>query len=114
MNLSIDNKVATISQYLLYLCHENGIFPAEFELEHYALSEDLIEQGIIDSMGLVYMQGIIHENFDLEIELELFIAELRNIQAIATYLTQHLSTEWYQKNITIEQPSLKFVGECQC
>lgn len=114
MNLSIENKVATISQYLLYLCHENGIFPAEIELDHYDPSEDLIEQGIIDSMGLVYMQGIIHENFDLEIELELFVVELRNIQAIATYLTKHLSTEWYQKNITIEQPSLKFVGECQC
>ncbi len=114
MNLSLDNKVATISQYLVFLCHENGIFPAEIELEHYDSSEDLIEQGIIDSMGLVYMQGIIHENFNLEIELELFIAELRNIQAIAIYLTQHLSTEWYQKNITIEQPSLQFVGECQC
>jgi acyl carrier protein len=114
MNLSLDNKVENISNYLLYLCHENGIFPSEIELEHYDSSEDLIEQGIIDSMGLVYMQGIIHENFNLEIELELFIAELRNIQAIAIYLTQHLSTEWYQKNITIEQTSLQFVGECQC
>ena len=114
MSFSLENKVENISNYLLYLCHENGLFPTEIELEHYDPSEDLIEQGIIDSMGLVYMQGIIHENFDLEIELELFIAELRNIQAIATYLTKHLSTEWYQKNMTIEQPSLKFVGEYQC
>lgn len=96
MNLSLENKVEKTSDYLFFLCHENGIFPSE--IKQLDPMEDLIDQGLIDSMGLMYMQGIIHENFALEINIELFIAELRNIQSIATYLTEHLSTEWFETN----------------
>lgn len=98
MNQSLENKVDKITEYLLYLCHENGIFPAEIEMMQCDPMEDLIDQGIIDSMGLVYMQGIILEKFALELELGLFIAELRNIQSIASYLAKQLTNEWFEKN----------------
>jgi len=96
MNLTPDDKVENISDYLVQLCHENGIFHSE--IGQCNTMDDLIDTGLIDSMGLVYMKGIIYENFSLELEFELFIVELRNIQSIATYLAEQLPPGWSKNN----------------
>lgn len=91
-----EKKQELLSGYLLQLCHEYGVFSPEMEQCH--PHDDLIEGGFVDSMGLVYLQGVISDKFALELEPALFIAELRTIQSIADYLAKQLPLEWFNQN----------------
>lgn len=110
MNLSLNEKTERVTDYLLHLCHEHGVFPPE--IQQCNPTDDLIESGLIDSMGLMYIQGIILEKFSIDLKLELFIAELRTIQSIASYLTKQLKTEWFEThhNCMVKAAALKLVG----
>jgi len=99
MNQRSENKVEKLTNHLMQLCHENGIFHPE--MEQPKPMDDLIDNGLIDSMGMVYMQGVIAEEFALEIELELFIAELRNMHSIAAYLAEQIAQDCLEKTIEV-------------
>lgn len=96
MNKIAGKNVDKVSVYLIQLCHELGVFPDSVQCDAF---EDLIDSGLIDSMGLMYIQEIIHDKFGLEIGTELFIAELRNIRSIAIYLVQQLPAQELEKKM---------------
>ena len=91
MNKPSNYLIDQAADFLMYLCHEHGIFDAQTDVSN--KTDDLIDNGLIDSMGLMYMQAMIQEKFALELTPELFITELRNIQAIAVYVVDQLPTE---------------------
>ena len=89
MKTLTENPVTRMSQVLMALCRENGVIDPN--IENYSESEDLLEGGLLDSMGLVYMQAIIEEEFAVNLAPELFITELRNIRSIASYLAESMA-----------------------
>lgn len=80
-NLTINE----LSTALISLCQEHGVFSCTDS----AVSEqdDILESGLIDSMGVVYMQAVIQEQFNIELATELLVTELRSIKSIAHYMT---------------------------
>ena len=81
------NTFEYIEQEVLKMCEEYDIL---IEVDTQGLLQaDLIESGIIDSTGLITMQGAIEEQFQLHIPSELFAGELRNIHSIAVYIAKN-------------------------
>ncbi len=74
---------------LISLCHENDVSSVS-ELEQYA-DADIFEAGIIDSSGMVYIQAIIDQHYSVEIPAEMFVTELRSLDAIANYLQETIN-----------------------
>lgn len=97
MGISKKSEIDTLSHYLLRLCDEHGVIdPMQTSL---VASDDLIDGGFIDSMGLAYMQSIIAEEFSVEISPEMLITELRNIHSIAAYLVEKLPPKLLQSYV---------------
>ncbi len=86
-----EQKTVQLADSLVRLCHEHGVFPPEVGI--CGPKDDLLEGGLIDSMSLIYLQAVIQETYSIEIEPELFIAELRNIHAIAAYIVRTLPVD---------------------
>ncbi len=78
------NSIENIKSRLMILCEEYEVF-GDASPSLY-ISADLIEHGLIDSMTTVYIQEILHEHFSLEIPPELFVLELRTMDALAKYV----------------------------
>ncbi|GAA4343522.1 phosphopantetheine-binding protein [Kangiella taiwanensis] len=76
---------------LISLCQEYEIIPAN-NIEH-QLDADLLESGIIDSMGVVMFQELLSEKFGMDVPTEKFIIELRTLRAIAGYVQLQLTEE---------------------
>lgn len=76
---------------LTKLCKQEGILEPDnvpgFE------NEDLVDSGVIDSMGLLSLQSMIEEHYDVLIPQELFIMELRSLTSIAAYLDTYKSSK---------------------
>ncbi len=78
------NGIDNIKSRLMELCEEYEVF-GDASPDLY-ISADLIEHGLIDSMTTVYIQEILHEHFSLDIPPELFVLELRTMDALAKYV----------------------------
>jgi len=78
------NNLENIKSRLMTLCEEYEVF-GDASPNLY-VSADLIEHGLIDSMTTVYIQEILHEHFSLDIPPELFVLELRTMDALAKYV----------------------------
>ena len=72
---------------LTELCKQEGIL--ELDIMPGFESADLVDSGIIDSMGLLSLQTMIEEHYGVLIPQELFIMELRSLTSIAVYLDSH-------------------------
>jgi acyl carrier protein len=72
---------------LLECCIEQGLFVGEAAIDP---GVDLVESGLVDSMGLMMLASLIEETYDLVIPEALFVAELRTLAAIAAYLELEL------------------------
>jgi len=72
---------------LLECCIEQGVFESETAIDP---SVDLVESGLVDSMGLMMLASLIEEAYDLVIPEALFVAELRTLARIAAYLELEL------------------------
>ncbi len=98
MNEPSNHLIDQVADFLMDQCHELGIFETQTDVSH--KKDDLIDNGLIDSMGMMYMQAMIHETFGMELTPELFITELRNIQSIALYMTEQLPAEELEKSMS--------------
>ncbi|MGD0679162.1 MAG: acyl carrier protein [Polyangiaceae bacterium] len=68
---------------LLERCIEEGLFVPGVLIDP---SADLVEAGLIDSMGLVQSQSLIEEGFGVLIAVPTFVAELRTLAKVAGYV----------------------------
>ena len=50
--------------------------------------KDLVNFGVLDSLGLVILQDLVKEEFSVRIQPEVFFAELRTLKDIIAYLTR--------------------------
>lgn len=73
----------SILQSLIAICQENEIIPLDTTVND---TDDLFEYGVIDSMGLTILSCAIEEKFDLHIQPEIFVAELRTPKLISEYI----------------------------
>lgn len=75
---------------LVGLCLEQGVIePDAAELSPDA---DLIESGVVDSMGLYSLRSLIKDRYGVEIPEALFIGELRTLRQIAAFLQLRAQT----------------------
>lgn len=79
-----DNRLAQIKHSLINLCHDSGVFTSENIEDVY--HDDLIETGIIDSMGVVCLQDQIETHYKVTISLEQFVAELYTLDKLVYFL----------------------------
>lgn len=89
--MAINGSDETMALQLLEKCVENGIFTENFSNDfspEEQLNEDLLEAGIMDSMSLTMLAELINQDYGIEIELPLFIAELRSLNKVASYLEE--------------------------
>lgn len=95
-----DNKVEldNWSNLLLSLCEQHVVFdPLMGKLGR---KDNLLNSGLIDSMGLIYLQDVIQQEFGVDIPIEILITELRDIEHIAGYLYLHVPPERAPKFLT--------------
>jgi len=77
-------------QSLITICQENEILPLDTDIQD---NDDLFEYGVIDSMGLTILSCAIEEKFDLHIQPEIFVAELRTPKLISDYIAGKASID---------------------
>jgi len=77
-------RIKSLKSSLLKICHDSGIFAADNIEEVYY--DDLIETGIIDSMGVVCLQDQIETHFRINISIDQFVAELHTLEKLVNYL----------------------------
>jgi len=66
------------------LFFENGIFTEAISEEQF--DDDLLESGHMDSMSLMMLIETIQQEYGLEIEPAIFIAELRNLNQLSQFI----------------------------
>lgn len=79
-----NNRHMQIKHSLFSVCHEVGIFTDKNIEEIYHC--DLIESGIVDSMGIVCLQNEIETHFNVSISSEQFIVELHTMDKLVNFL----------------------------
>ena len=72
---------------LLDRCVEDGVFARETRVDP---SDDLVESGHVDSMGLLMLAAVIEETYEVTVPEAVFVAELRTLGRIAAYLEREL------------------------
>jgi acyl carrier protein len=75
---------------LLAQCHALGLLTSGGEVD---CDADLLECGLIDSMGLLTLQSIADETYGVFIPDTVFIAQLRTINKISTYIEREMTAE---------------------
>jgi len=80
------NSVST-REALIGICHESGIFQSDCIEEVYY--DNLIETGIVDSMGVVCLLDQIETHYRVDISIDQVVAELHTLDRLATYLEGH-------------------------
>ena len=82
--------VMTTADLLLSLldrCVEDGVFARDTCVDP---TDDLVESGHVDSMGLLMLAALIEETYEVTIPEAVFVAELRTLVRIAAYLEREL------------------------
>jgi len=72
---------------LLQHCLEDGVFARGAQVNP---GDDLIESGLVDSMGLVMLASLIEETYQVVIPEAVFVAELRTLARVAAYVDLEL------------------------
>ena len=72
---------------LLHHCAESGVFVREASVDSAA---DLLESGLVDSMGMVMLAALIEDTYNVIIPEAVFVAELRTLARVAAYLEREL------------------------
>jgi acyl carrier protein len=92
MNAKISEaRLSQIRQSFISLCHDSGILTADHVEDIF--HDDLIESGIIDSMGLVCLQDQIKTHYRLSISREQLIAELHTLEKLVNFLAINSTPE---------------------
>ena len=78
---------ADLLGHLLGRCVEDGVFARETRVNP---ADDLVESGLVDSMGLLMLAALIEETYEVTIPEALFVAELRTLSRIAAHLEREL------------------------
>jgi len=78
---------AQVLASLLQHCAENGVFVGEAAVDSGA---DLLESGLVDSMGIVMLAALIEDTYNVIIPEAVFVAELRTLARVAAYLEREL------------------------
>lgn len=86
-----DDRFLHIKESLIHLCEDSGIVTAENI--HDVFDDDLIESGILDSMGVVCLQEQIETRYNVTISQEQFIAELHTLNKLVTFLSANPAVE---------------------
>ena len=79
-----ENRHTQIKNSLISVCHESGIFTDKNIDEVYHC--DLIESGMVDSLGVACLQNQIETHYNVNISLEQFIAELHTLDKLVKFL----------------------------
>ena len=74
---------ADLLRSLLERCFEDGVFARDTRVDP---ADDLVESGLVDSMGLLMLAALIEETYEVTIPEAVFVAELRTLARIAAYL----------------------------
>lgn len=74
---------------LLEQCINNGIFAEDCTVE--MLDVDLLESGVMDSMSLMMLTELIEQEYKLEIDPSIFVAELRTVNQLSSYIESNQS-----------------------
>ena len=78
---------AEVLASLLHHCVESGVFVAEAAVD---AGVDLLESGLVDSMGIVMLAALIEDTYNVIIPEAVFVAELRTLSRVAAYLEREL------------------------
>ena len=70
-------------------CVENGVFARGV---HVKPDDDLVDSGLIDSMGLLMLASMIEDIYEVVIPEAVFVAELRTLARIAGHIELELRT----------------------
>lgn len=64
-------------------------YQMSFESDMLTLDTSLVEQGIIDSMGIYRLVGFLEEEFDIDIDPgDVMLRNFKNVEAIADLVAQ--------------------------
>jgi acyl carrier protein len=88
-------NIDTVLDQLITMCCDYDIFETQSGMDTSMADANLIESGMIDSMGLLTIQGAIEEVFNVRIPKVIFVAELRCLRDVARYLSANKSAEKY-------------------
>lgn len=86
-----ESRLKQIKASLIDLCHDSGIFTTE-NIED-VFHDDLIETGLIDSMGVVCLQDQIETRYKVAISTEQFVAELHSLDKLVNYLANNAAAQ---------------------
>ena len=85
--MSSEGKTAKVLDELLSLCRQYDVLKIDdFEQDEIAHLE-LAETGLVDSLGIVFIKEILKRKYGVEIPTELFYAELKSLNSVASYLS---------------------------
>ena len=73
-----------IVAFIATVCEELDVFRGEDALEH--LTSDFFDAMAIDSMSITFLRHAIAEQFEIDIPIELFMTELRNLEQVVDYI----------------------------
>jgi acyl carrier protein len=82
----LSNTIVEIREYLVAHSYQMG------DAEQLGSSEDLLEDGILDSFGIMDLVSFLRERYALEFEAEEMVPEtFRTLEAIATFVDGKLA-----------------------
>ena len=84
MPASTGATTAGVRERLARLVDDNELLAAGPSQDFW--ETNLFEMGLVDSMGLVYLLELIHQEFGAELDLSMLTAELTSLEAIARHL----------------------------
>jgi len=73
-----------IKRTVVGLCEELDVFDGEKVEDHF--DSDFYETGVIDSVSLSYLRSALEESFGIEMQVELFLSELRTLEMVIDYI----------------------------
>lgn len=100
-----ESELKQWSELLLRLCEQHGV--VDPDIGTLGRRDDILNSGLIDSMGLTYMQAMIEEEFGVELTTEMLITELRDIDRIAAYVALNTLPTRIPFHLLILQPADK-------
>lgn len=84
LHKATENRISKVKYSLFKLCHNSGIFNLDNIEDVY--HENLIESGIIDSLGVVCLQDQIETHYNVAIHVDQFVAELHTLENLVHFL----------------------------
>lgn len=87
----MSNDIEIVRNRLIELLRENEILPPSVAESN--LRGDLFDQGVMDSMGAVYLLELIEQEFDVTINVAFLVAELTSLELISAYIVKNGSVQ---------------------